>query len=63
MGAEITSTISTEFPDIVGHIVENCITFRDEDMCDNDQEPGVILFSLELLLLNHQYVLTSLFKG
>ena len=48
MGAEITSTISTEFPDIVGHIVENCITFRDEDMCDNDQEPGVILFSLEL---------------
>ena len=43
MGAEITSTISTEFPDIVGHIVENCITFRDEDMCDNDQETGVIL--------------------
>ena len=63
MGAEITSEISTAFPDIVGNIVENCITFRDEDMCDNEEEQGVILFSLELLFLNHQYVLTSLFKG
>ena len=43
MGAELTTKICTEFPDIVCHILENCVSFRDEDMCEQDQEAGVSL--------------------
>lgn len=40
MGAELTQRICVEFPEIVGHILENCVTFRNEDFCENDQEAG-----------------------
>ncbi|XP_052100513.1 leucine-rich repeat serine/threonine-protein kinase 1-like isoform X2 [Mytilus californianus] len=40
MGANLTDKICREFPEIAGRILESCISFRDEDFCDEDQEAG-----------------------